>query len=118
MAYGDELQRDLLFASVQNTDNAFNQACLANDQALRESGYLLGAVRLQGKSTTATARVQDSVLSFTDGPLRETQEQLVALYFINARDFNEAVRVAAQLPQVQRGPIEVRSMLEFDWPLK
>ena len=64
MAYGDELQRDLLFASVQNTDNAFNQACLANDQALRESGYLLGAVHLQGKSTTATARVQDSVFVF------------------------------------------------------
>ncbi len=88
----------------------------AFDEALREEGYLLAALRLPGDSATATLRLQGGRLSLTDGPLIETKERLVALFCIDARDLNEAIRVAARLPQARHGPIEVRSLVEFDWP--
>lgn len=118
IAYRDEPQLESVSTPGRSQIDAFCQACRTNDDALRENGYLIGAVHLQGKSATATARLQNNVLSFTDGPLIEMGEPLDALYFINARDFNEAVRLASTMPQLRRGPIEVRSMAEFDWPFK
>jgi len=36
-------------------------------------------------------------MSTTDGPFAETKEQLGGFYLINARDLNEAIRVARAL---------------------
>jgi hypothetical protein len=95
--------------------SAFGEACRTSDAALRESGYVLAAVRLQDGRAAATVWVQNGEVSLTEGPSGETAEQLSALYLIDARDLNEAVRIASKMPQAQRGPIEVRSMAEFDW---
>jgi hypothetical protein len=81
-----------------------------DDGALRESGYLISSVRFPSNSPAVTLLVQQGQVSISDGPLIESQQQLVALFFINARDLNEAVRVAAKLPQAGRGPIEVRAI--------
>ena len=47
-------------------------------------------------------------LSVTDGPFAETKEQLAGFYLIEARDLNEAIRIAAQIPPARVGSIEVR----------
>jgi hypothetical protein len=93
----------------------FDRACLDNYKALQENGYLLAAARLPGGSPANTVRVQNGNLSLTDGSFSETTAQLTALFFINARDLNEAVRVAANMPQARRGPIEVRSIEDIIW---
>jgi len=49
-------------------------------------------------------------VSVADGPFVETNEQLIRLFFINARDLNEAIHVASKMPQARGGPIEVRPM--------
>ena len=63
--------------------------------------------------TVTTVRVRNGKASVIDGPLAKTKEQLTGLFFIDARDLNEAIQVASQMPQARRGPIEVRPMMEM-----
>ena len=105
LAYGDEQQ---LGAMSQSEREALWKACLANDEALRESGHLLAVEGLQSSCSAATVRVQRGNLSVTAGPLTEAKEQLIGIFTITARDLNEAIQVAARMPQARGGPIEVR----------
>ena len=107
LAYADAKRLDALSTSERDT---FERACLANDKALRESGHLRAVEAFQRNNTT-TVQVHNGAVSVTEGPLTETNEQLVGLFFIDARDLNEAIQVAAQMPQACGGPIEVRSMM-------
>ncbi len=54
------------------------------------------------------AQRQDS--RTTDGPFAETKEQLGGYYLIEAKDLNDAIQVAAQIPsardRVGRGPAD------------
>jgi hypothetical protein len=113
LAYGDEQRWDTMSAGERN---ALANACLANDQALRKSGHLLAVEELHSSRTATTVRVHNGIVSVSDGPFAETKEQLTGLFFINARDLNEAIQVAATMPQARGGPIEVRPILEFDQP--
>ena len=105
LAYGDEEQWAVLSTSERTT---FDKAWLTYDLALQESGYLLASAHLQSDNSVTTVRVHKGELSLTDGPISPTKQQLVGFYLINARDLNEAVRLAAKMPQAQRGPIEIR----------
>jgi hypothetical protein len=91
---------------------AFSQACRANDAALIENGYLLAAAQLQTGNSAAIVRVQDGNLNLTDNLAEETEAALTAIYHINARDLNDAIRIASQMPQARRGFIEVKRILE------
>ncbi len=71
---------------------------------------------LQGSSTATTVRVQNGKLSVSDGPYAKTKDQLIGIFTITARDLNEAILVAAKMPQARGGPIEVRPILAFDQP--
>jgi hypothetical protein len=51
-------------------------------------------------------------VSTTDGPFAETKEQLGGFLLIEARDLNDAIRVAANLPPIRLGCIEVRPLRE------
>ena len=48
----------------------------------------------------------------TDGPFAETKEQLAGYFLINARDLNEAVRIATRIPGARIGTVEVRAVKE------
>jgi hypothetical protein len=52
--------------------------------------------------------VQQGKVSLTDGPFARASKQLVGFFFIEARDLNEAIQVAAKMPQAQRGSVEIR----------
>jgi hypothetical protein len=51
-------------------------------------------------------------VSLSDGPVAGSQEQLIKLLFIQARDLNAAIQIASKMPQAQAGPIEVRPIAE------
>lgn len=104
LAYSDERHEKTLSASDHGTLEA---ACIASNEVLRESGYLLAAENLQSSGAVTTVRVLKGQVRLTDGPLARTNEHLTGLYFINARDLNEAILVASKMPQTRRGPIEV-----------
>jgi hypothetical protein len=111
LAYGDEQRLGAMSSSERE---ALWKACLANDEALRESGHLLAVEGLERSCNAATVRVQHGDLSVSVGPLAETKEQLIGIFTIIARDLNEAIQVAAQMPQVRGGPIEVRPIATLD----
>jgi hypothetical protein len=82
--------------------------CHAYARALRESGRLIGGEALESVQTATTVRLRDGRLSITDGPFAETKEQLAGFYLIDARDLDEAIQVAAGIPPVRVGSIEIR----------
>jgi hypothetical protein len=111
LAYRDEQQ---LAAMPSSERDALVNACLSNDEALRQSGHLVAIEGLQGSSTATTVWVQNGELSLSDGPYAETREQLIGIFTITARDLNEAIQVVAKMPQARGGPIEIRPILAFD----
>ena len=56
--------------------------------------------------------MRDGKVSTTDGPFAETKEQFGGYYVIEARDLNEAVRVAAKIPGARFGCVDVRPIAE------
>ena len=111
LAYGDQQQLGAMSSSERE---ALWKACLVNDEALRESGHLLAVEGLENSHSAATVRLQHGDLSVAVGPLSETSEQLIGIFTITARDLNEAIQVAARMPQVRGGPIEVRPIATLD----
>lgn len=106
LAYKDEKQWDAM--STHERD-ALENACQANEQDLRQSGRLFAVESLQSSRSGITVRILNSKVSFT-----ETKGQLIRLFFINARDLNEAIQVASKMPQARSGPIEVRPIIELN----
>ena len=72
-----------------------------------------GGHALQPTNTAATVRVRDEKVLSTDGPFAETKEQLGGFYLIEARDRDEATRIAAKIPGARFGSIEVRPIMTF-----
>jgi hypothetical protein len=111
LAYGDEQQMEAMSRSEREE---LGHICQESDAAIRESGHLLAVHDLQRSRNAATVRLQNDGLSVSDGPYDETKEQLIGIFTISARDLNEAIQVAASMPQARRGPIEVRPIEMFD----
>jgi hypothetical protein len=59
-------------------------------------------------------RLRQGKVSTTDGPFAETKEQLGGFYMIDARDLNDALAIAARIPSVRTGCIEVRPVVVFN----
>jgi hypothetical protein len=87
--------------------------CMAFGDSLRKRGRHLAAEALQRADTARTVRVRDGKAVLTDGPFAETKEQLAGFYLVDARDFDEAVRLAAEIPPARVGAIEVRPVREL-----
>jgi hypothetical protein len=88
---------------------ALENACQANEQDLRQSGHLFAVEGLYSDRIALTVQAVNGEVSVT-----ETQGQLIQLFFINARDLNEAIQVASKMSQARSGPIEVRPIVELD----
>jgi hypothetical protein len=81
-------------------------------EAIRRSGHFVGCNRLLPPEAAATVRVRNGRISTTDGPYAETKEQLGGYYVIEAKDLNEAIRVASRIPGAWHGCVEVRPIAE------
>jgi hypothetical protein len=57
-------------------------------------------------------RVRNGKAAMTDGPFAETREQLGGYYLINAKDLDEATKIAARIPSAKIGSIEVRPIMK------
>jgi hypothetical protein len=81
-------------------------------EEIRRSGHFVDCNRLLPADTAATVRVRDGRISTTDGPFAETKEVFGGYYLIEARDLNEAIRIASRIPGAARGCVEVRPVAE------
>ena len=83
-------------------------------QSIVQSGHFKAGDGLQPVSTATTVRVRDGKTLTTDGPFAETREQLAGYYLIEARDLDDALAIAARIPEAVRGCIEVRPVMIYD----
>ncbi|KJS08596.1 MAG: dehydrogenase [Gammaproteobacteria bacterium BRH_c0] len=87
--------------------------CMAYAESLANNGQMIAGQALQPVSTATTVRVRNGQMSVTDGPFAETREQLAGFYLVEARDLNEAIRIAAGIPPARVGSIEVRPIRDL-----
>ena len=87
--------------------------CIDYNNDLQKRGQLINASALQPVTAAATVRVRNTKVSTTDGPFAETKEHLGGFVLIEARDFNEAIQIAAKSPMARIGSIEVRPVMEL-----
>lgn len=85
-------------------------------QDIVKSGHYKAGEALQPVSTATTVRVKDGKTVSTDGPFAETREQLGGFYLVDARDLDEAIKIAARIPAARTGSVEVRPVMNFDMP--
>jgi hypothetical protein len=95
-------------------DKPSDKECFAFGDGMRQNGHYLAAEALQPIETARSVRVRNGKTSITDGPFAETKEQLGGFYLIEARDLDEATRLAAKIPPARVGTIEVRPIRELD----
>jgi hypothetical protein len=82
------------------------------DELVR-SGYGIAGEPLESVQSATTVRVRDGKVSVTDGPYVETKEQLGGFILIEARDLDEALRLASRIPPARLGGVEVRPIRDM-----
>jgi hypothetical protein len=110
LVYADEAT---LNAMPQPEVDTLIDETLANNQELAASGQLVLAEALDQVAAATTVRVRDGRLSATDGPFAETREQLGGFVLVEARDLNEAIRLAGRIPGARVGSVEVRPVIDL-----
>ena len=80
---------------------------------LHKQGKYLGCSPLQPVAAATSVRVRDGKRQVTDGPFAETREQLGGYYLVEAKDIDDAVALAARIPEAKRGSIEVRPVMIY-----
>jgi len=108
LVYSDEKTLHSLPQSPKDSE------CMAYAQTLAHSGHLVAGEALEPVETATTVRVRNGKTSVTDGPFAETKEQLAGFYLIDARDLNEAIRIASGIPPARVGSIEVRPVRQLN----
>ncbi|MGH7865432.1 MAG: YciI family protein [Candidatus Binataceae bacterium] len=110
VVYADGKKFDAMSDAERQTLDADS---LAYDDELRRGGHFIVADALQPVRTAKTVRKRDGKVSVVDGPFAETKEQLGGFILINARNFDEAVQLASNVPMARVGSIEVRPIMEL-----
>jgi hypothetical protein len=89
------------------------QAHAAFASEAQKRDLLTGGAPLQPTSTATTVRVRNGKTLITDGPFAETKEQLAGTYVLNCKDLDEAIAMAAKIPDALHGSVEIRPVLEM-----
>ena len=93
--------------------DAMMRECLAHADELRQQGHLIESQMLEGVETARSLRVRNGRSRVTDGPFSEAKEVLGGFNLIEARDMEEAVRIAAQFPWSRTGCVEIRPVRDI-----
>jgi hypothetical protein len=75
-------------------------------------GKLVDASELADTSSATTVRLRQGQTMVTDGPHAETKEHLGGYYVVSCEDLDEALELAAAIPLLEGGAVEVRPLVE------
>ena len=103
----------LVYMDEKTLDAIPDSECMTYGESLRNGGQYVAAEALQPVHTATTVRVRNGKVSLTDGPFAETKEQLAGFYLIDAKDLDEATRLASKIPPARVGSIEVRPVRQL-----
>lgn len=93
-------------------DSLVSEALTFEDE-LRCNGHYVSSNALHLVQSATSVRVHAGKISITDGPFVETKEQVGGYILIEARDLNEAIRIASKLPPARLGGIEIRPIKDI-----
>ncbi|WP_343712254.1 YciI family protein [Inquilinus sp.] len=106
------MEQRTLDAMAPGELDALVRESMANDEEMRRRGQFVAAQALQPVSAATTLRIRGGRVITSDGPFAETKEFLSGFIMIEARDLNEALQLAANIPMARMGSIEVRPVWE------
>jgi hypothetical protein len=110
LGYLDEKLWDTL---PESEGSAIMDRCFAYQEELTRAGHFKDGELLQAPRNAATLRLRDGAVTVTDGPFAETREQLGGIFFLEARDLNEAIQLVSRHPGLRVGPFEIRPVEDF-----
>jgi hypothetical protein len=106
----------LIYLDEQALSQAQREQCYKESaeyaHELNAKGKYLATAPLHQTSTATSVRVRDGRRLVTDGPFAETREQLGGFFLINAKDLDEAISIASQIPAGRWGTVEIRPVIE------
>lgn len=94
--------------------DAMMRECLSHADELRQDGQLTESQMLEGTETAKSVRIRKGRLRVTDGPFSEAKEILGGFNLIEARDMDEAIRIAQQFPWTRTGCVEIRPVRDIE----
>lgn len=105
----------LIYDNEQRFSKGYDESEMSEYEAFGKefAQNIKGGNALQATGTAKTVRVRNGKLANTDGPFAETKEQLGGYYLVEAKDINEAMKIAAKIPGARFGSIEVRPIMQF-----
>ena len=95
---------------------ALDRRSKAYDEELKRTGHYIASEAIGAPESAVLVRVRSGKMSTTDGPYIETKEAMAGFILIEARDMNDAVRLAGGIPIAEIGTIEVRPIFEIPTP--
>jgi len=98
LAYGDEKKMATL---TKAEFDALFAKCQVHDEEMKRTGQYVTSYSLEWACTTIRPTNGKPVV--TDGPFVETKETVGGLVVIEARDLNDAIRVASMHPAAHLG---------------
>jgi len=104
-------EEEKLNALSRDERTALAAEALAYGEELRQTGHLIAGQALQ-RSETVIVRVRNGRLVTTEGPAVGAGRQLGGFLLIEARDLNDAIRLASKRPEARLGSIEIRPAKE------
>lgn len=108
LIYGDEKKVDAagqeLWDELMQRHGAFGE---------KHGSAIRGGNALQPTGTATSLRFEGDKANVTDGPFAETKEALGGYYLIEAKDLDEAISIAKDIP-APHGGLEVRPVMVFD----
>jgi hypothetical protein len=94
--------------------DAQTQKWFTYTEGLREGGALVSGEALQPPPTATTVAVRNGDRVVTDGPFADTKEWLGGYYVVEAPDLDAALDLAAGMPHIGFGSVEVRPVMTFE----
>lgn len=110
LIYGDE-NGDTQMSDEERS--AMYERYRAFSDEVRQRGVYEAADELQPTSTATTVRLRNGQVLTTDGPFAESKEQLGGFYLLDCENLDEAIELAAKIPSVETGSIEVRPIMVY-----
>ncbi len=90
----------------------FGRAHFALTDSLLESGQLVASEGLAPVETAKQVTVRDGAISATDGPFAEVKEHLAGFYLVECADMDEAIGIAARVPDAAFNHVQVRPVFD------
>jgi hypothetical protein len=108
----------LIYSPESGWTDAERTACMVESAGicdqLTAQGKFIDASPLQPVATAATVRERSGRPLITDGPYAETHEMLGGFYVLELADQDEAIALAARLPPVTKGTVEIRPVFPLE----